>query len=54
MLGTLFVAYRALHRGLRFRPIERLAVITSLTHFRFWRRYHPPNLLGRIDPPGAS
>jgi len=49
MLGTLFLSYRALHRGLRFRPIERLAVVTSLTHFGFWRRYHPPNSLGGTD-----
>jgi hypothetical protein len=46
MLGALFLSYRALHRGLRFRPIERLAVVTSLTHFGFWRRYRPPTTLG--------
>ena len=42
MLAALFVSYRLLHRGLRFRVIERLTVLTSLTHFRFWRRYRPP------------
>lgn len=42
LLAVLFLLYRALHWGLRFRPIERLAVVTSLTHFRFWRRYRPP------------
>ncbi len=50
MLATLFLSYRVLHRGLGFHPIERLAVITSLTHFRFWRRYHPPNSLGATGP----
>jgi ferredoxin len=43
LLAALFLSYRALHRGLGFRALERLAVVTSLTHFRFWRRYRPPN-----------
>jgi ferredoxin len=42
LLAALFLSYRLLHRGLRFRVIERLMVITSLTHFGFWRRYRPP------------
>lgn len=42
MLGTLMLAYRLLHRGLRFRAIERLTMLTSLTHFEFWRRYRAP------------
>jgi len=42
MLVALFLSYRLLHCGLRFRVIERLTVLTSLTHFRFWRRYRPP------------
>lgn len=45
MLVALFLSYRLLHRGLRFRLIERLMVFTSLTHFGFWRRYRPPNQL---------
>ena len=43
MLAVLFLSYRLLHLGLRFRPIERLAVLTSLTHFAFWRRYRAPH-----------
>jgi Pyruvate/2-oxoacid:ferredoxin oxidoreductase delta subunit len=43
MLAALFLSYRLLHRGLRFRLIERLMVLTSLTHFGFWRRYRPPS-----------
>ncbi len=35
-------AYRLLHSGLRHRLIERLAVLTSLTRFGFWRRYRAP------------
>jgi len=42
MVGALVVAYRLLHRGLRFRAIERLTTWTSLTRFAFWRRYHAP------------
>jgi len=42
MLSALFLSYRVLHRGLRIRAIERLAVLTSLTHFGFWRRYRAP------------
>ncbi len=41
-LATMFGAYRLLHRALRWRPIERLVVGTSLTHWRFWRRYRAP------------
>ena len=45
MLVALFLSYRLLHHGLRSRPIERLTVFTSLTHFGFWRRYRPPREL---------
>ena len=54
MLAALFLWYRTVHRGLRFRPIERLAVVTSLTHFRFWRRYRPPSSLGGTDLDGGD
>jgi Pyruvate/2-oxoacid:ferredoxin oxidoreductase delta subunit len=43
MLAVLFLSYRLLHLGLRFRLIERLAVLTSLTHFACWRRYRAPH-----------
>lgn len=49
MLVALFLSYRLLHRGLRFRLVERLVVLTSLTHFRFWRRYRPPNQFAGPD-----
>lgn len=42
MLATLIVCYRVLHRLMRLRVVERLTVLTSLTHYRFWRRYKPP------------
>ncbi len=42
VLGVLFAAYQVLHRALRLRLVERLVVATSLTHFRFWRRYRAP------------
>jgi len=50
MLSALFLAYRLLHRGLRFRLVERLTVLTSLTHFSFWRRYRPPGNTRSGDP----
>lgn len=43
VLGVLFAAYQVLHRALRLRVVERLVVATSLTHFRFWRRYRAPS-----------
>jgi hypothetical protein len=42
MLSALFLSYRVLHRALRFPAIEQLTVLTSLTHFGFWRRYQVP------------
>jgi ferredoxin len=41
---VLFGTYRTLHWALRFRAVERLVVMTSLTHFRFWRRYRAPKI----------
>ena len=41
-LAVLFLGYRLLHRAMRLRLIERLVVLTSLTHFSFWRRYRSP------------
>ena len=35
----LLIFYRLLHLLLRFKFIERIAVYTSLTKYRFWRRY---------------
>jgi ferredoxin len=41
-LALLFAAYRLLH-ALRGRPaVDRVVTLTSLTHYRFWRRYRPP------------
>jgi Pyruvate/2-oxoacid:ferredoxin oxidoreductase delta subunit len=41
-VGTLVLCYRLLHRALRWRVVERLVVATSLTHWRWWRRYRAP------------
>lgn len=39
-LGILAVWYRLLHYAMRYKPIERLVVYTSLTRYKFWgRRY---------------
>lgn len=50
MLAVLFLAYRLLHRALRFRLVERLVVMTSLTHFGFWRRYRAPSRSATSSP----
>lgn len=42
MLVTLKLAYHLLHRARRYRIIDRLMTLTSLTHFQFWRRYRAP------------
>lgn len=55
MLVALCLSYRLLHRGLRFRLIERVMVLTSLTHFGFWRRYRPPHQpAGTVRTRGSS
>jgi ferredoxin len=54
MLVALFLSYRLLHRGLRYRLIERLTVLTSLTHFGFWRRYQPNRLAGTVNNDGRT
>lgn len=39
-LGILAIWYRLLHYAMRFKPIERIVVYTSLTKYKFWgRRY---------------
>jgi len=38
-LVTVFLGYRILHFLLRFRLFNRIFTITSLTSFKFWRRY---------------
>lgn len=38
-----FVGYRILHFLMRYRIVSRLIALTSLTHYRFWRRYRIPS-----------
>jgi ferredoxin len=40
----LMVFYRGLHYALRLPLVERMVVLSSLTHFRFWRRYRAPHV----------
>lgn len=54
MLTVVFVAYWLLHRGLRVRVVERLVVLTSLTHFAFWRRYRAPEPRQASAPTGPA
>mgnify|MGYP006289182725 FL=1 len=36
-----YMSYRILHYGMRYRLVNRIVANTSLTHYRFWRRYKP-------------
>jgi ferredoxin len=47
-LLLLFLFYRIMHYLMRFRFFERLMVLTSLTRFRFWRRYRVSKKLQEI------
>lgn len=38
----LFISYRLIHFLMRFKPFERVIVYSSLTKFKFWRRYKLP------------
>lgn len=42
MLTVLFLLYRIIHYLMRFKFFERLMIYTSLTRFKFWRRYFAP------------
>ena len=35
----LAISYQLSHYLMRFRIFERLIIYTSLTHYKFWRRY---------------
>lgn len=41
-LAFVFVCYRILHFLMRYRIINRFIKYTSLSTYKFWRRYHPP------------
>ena len=42
-LSVLLLSYRIIHWLMRFKWFERLVLFTSLTHYKFWRRYKPVN-----------
>jgi ferredoxin len=55
LLAMLFLSYRWLHRALRVPLVERLTVLTSLTHFGFWRRYRAPKAyLASVSQPESE
>lgn len=41
---SLFIAYKALHYLMRFRIFNNLIAYTSLTKYKFWRRYKAPKI----------
>ncbi len=47
-ISLLFLFYRIMHYLLRFRLFERLIVYSSLTKYRFWRRYRAPKAQQKI------
>lgn len=49
ILFLFFSFYRIFHYLLRFKSFERLIYYTSLTHFKFWRRYKIRNNLFTED-----
>jgi len=38
---VMIVSYRILHWLMRYNWFEKLIIFTSLTHYKFWRRYKP-------------
>jgi len=47
-LLLLILGYRIMHFLLRFKLFERLFVLTSLTTYKFWRRYKPSKKYTKI------
>lgn len=45
----LFIGYRLMHWLMRFSLFERLFVISSFTHYRFWGRYNLRKLRSDLD-----
>ena len=43
ILPFYFLAYRVIHFLMRFKPVERIMTLTSLTHLKYWGRYKAPN-----------
>ncbi len=43
-LVFVFVFYRVLHFLMRYRIFNRIIAYTSLSHYRFWRRYKAPKV----------
>ncbi len=39
-LAFIYLSYRLFHFLMRYRPFERLVILTSLTIYKFWRRYN--------------
>ncbi len=44
-LSFIFLSYRIFHFLMRYRIFERLVILTSLTIYKFWRRYNSRNIV---------
>lgn len=41
-IGIVFLSYRMLHYLMRYKPINKFIAYTSLSKYKFWRRYKAP------------
>lgn len=49
-LAVVWVGYRFMHFLMKFPAFEKLIIYTSLTKYKFWRRYKAPKMPKRLDP----
>jgi hypothetical protein len=42
LLLILFISYRILHYFMKYKIVESVITYSSLSKFKFWRRYKPP------------
>lgn len=41
LIFMIFISYRIVHFLMRFKVFERIITLSSLSHYKFWRRYKP-------------
>jgi len=49
-LALVWAGYQLMHYLMRFPVFEKLIIYTSLTTYKFWRRYKAPKMPKRVDP----
>ena len=48
-LAVVWAGYQVMHYLMRFPYFEKLIIYTSLTKYKFWRRYKAPKMPKRVD-----